>query len=65
MAVNKKKYLVLNMCDFCSKEIATCKAAPVFSKDVKLGSNKVEPEVAVIACDKYKSPVDVLRKQFH
>lgn len=62
---NEKKYLTLNMCDFCSNEVETCGAAPIYSKDVKLTVCAVEPINAVIACDKYKSPVDVLKKQFH
>lgn len=60
-----KNYLTLNMCDFCSNEVETCGASPIYSKDVKLTSFKVEPPNAVIACDKYKSPVDVLKRQFH
>lgn len=64
-AVKEKKYLTLNMCDFCSLEYPACKATPLFSKGSSLNDVKLDPENAVIACDKYKSPVDILRKQFH
>ena len=53
------------MCDFCANEITTCQANPILSKSLNLSSGTLEPENAIIACDKYKSPVDVLKKQFH
>ena len=62
---NDKKYTTLSMCDFCANEITTCQANPILSKSLNLSSGTLEPENAIIACDKYKSPVDVLKKQFH
>ena len=62
---NKQDYQVLNMCDFCANEIATCMASPIFSQSLDLGSNKIKPENAVLACDRYTNPVTALKKQFH
>lgn len=60
-----KQLKTLNMCDFCSKEIQTCGAKTVPSKEIGTDQRAVHTPDAVIACDGYESPVDVLKKQFH
>ena len=59
------KFQVIHMCDFCSKEIETCQASPVLGRELKVDHNQLINPDAVVACDKYESPVDVLRKKFH
>jgi len=55
----------LNMCDFCSREIETCGAKMILAKEINPDkSHPMDPD-SVIACDKYKSPVEVLKKKFH
>jgi len=55
----------LNMCDFCSREIETCGAKMIREKELNTDqSNSMDPD-SVIACDKYESPVEVLKKKFH
>ncbi len=55
----------LNMCDFCSREIETCGAKMIRAKELNTDqSNSMDPD-SVIACDKYESPVEVLKKKFH
>ena len=62
---SEKKYQTLNMCDFCSQEITACGAKPLFVKElVAMQKDLANPE-AVVACDRYESPVEVLRRQFH
>ncbi len=53
------------MCDFCSRDYPGCKANPIFAKQVKDEVIKSTNAEAVIACDGYESPVDVLKRQFH
>jgi len=56
----------LNMCDFCSKEITVCGAKTVLAKEIDTDQRAVYGSSdAVIACDGYESPVDILKKQFH
>jgi len=55
----------LNMCDFCSKEIATCGAKTVLTKEIASDQKAFRNPDAVIACNVYESPVDILKKQFH
>jgi len=57
--------IILNMCDFCSHERPDCGAQPVLAEELKLGKQDSYKLSAVIACDKYKSPVDVLKERFH
>lgn len=59
-----EKYRTLSMCDFCSYEIERCGAQPVFARDLNF-SKPLRDSSAVIACDKYKSPVEILQKRFH
>ena len=60
-----EKFQVINMCDFCSKEIETCQASPVRARELKVEQDRLVNPSAVVACDKYESPVDVLKKKFH
>ena len=57
--------VTLNMCDFCSREIETCGAKMIRSKELNTDQNKLMDPDSVIACDKYESPVEVLKKKFH
>ena len=62
----KKNLQTLNMCDFCTHERKSCEAEPVLSQDVALGNNsQLNSKEAVIACDKYASPVELLQKKLH
>ncbi len=62
----KKILQTLSMCDFCTHERKSCEAAPVLSQDVTLkNSSKLDSQEAVVACDKYASPVELLKKKFH
>ena len=61
----EEKLQVIHMCDFCSKEIETCQARPVRGHQLKIDPGRLINPDAVVACDKYESPVDVLKRQFH
>ena len=61
----QKKYQKLNMCDFCSQDYPDCKAQPYFASQVIDKGPELKNQKAVIACDKYESPVDALKRQFH
>ena len=62
----KKILQTLNMCDFCTHERKNCGAEPVLSQDVTLkNGSKLDSQEAVVACDKYASPVELLKKKFH
>jgi hypothetical protein len=56
----------LNMCDFCTHERNNCGAEPVLSQKVALiNGDQLGSQDAVVACDKYESPVELLKKKFH
>lgn len=55
----------LNMCDFCSQEIETCGAKTTLAKEFYPDQSKLMAPDSIIACDKYESPVEVLKKKFH
>ncbi len=55
----------LNMCDFCSREIETCGAKKIRANEFITDKGKLINPDAIIACDKYESPVEVLKKKFH
>lgn len=57
--------IILNMCDFCSHERSDCGANLVLAETLNLEKPTLDQLSAVIACDKYKSPVDVLKERFH
>ncbi len=62
----KRILQTLNMCDFCTHERKSCGAEPVLSKDVTLNNgSQLDPQEAIIACDKYASPVELLKTKFH
>ena len=62
----KKILQTVNMCDFCTHEIQSCGAEPVFSREVSIThGSKLDSQEAVVACDKYESPVDLLKTKFH
>ncbi len=54
--------ITLNMCDFCSHERQECNAQPIMADKLDLGP---EHKDSVLACDKYISPVDILKERFH
>ena len=55
----------LNMCDFCSREIETCGAKKIRAKELTTDRGKLMDSDSIVACDKYESPVEVLKKKFH
>ena len=56
----------ISMCDFCTHERKSCGAEPVHSQDVTLNNGfQLDSQEAVVACDKYESPVELLKKKFH
>lgn len=57
--------IILNMCDFCSHERPDCGADPVLAEKLNIENQTSSPMSSVIACNKYKSPVDVLKERFH
>ena len=59
------KFQVLHMCDFCSKEIETCEASPRRARELKVETDQLANPSAVVACVKYESPLEVLKKRFH
>lgn len=62
----KKILQTLNMCDFCTHERNSCSAEPTLSQSVALNNgSQLDSQEAVIACDKYESPVELLKKKFH
>ena len=56
---------MLNMCDFCSHERSDCGAQPALADQLNLENLDSSQQGYVIACDKYISPVDVLKERFH
>jgi hypothetical protein len=62
----KKILQTLNMCDFCTHEKNGCGAEPTLSQSVALNNgSQLDSQEAVVACDKYESPVELLKKKFH
>ena len=56
----------LNMCDFCTHERNSCGAEPVLSQNVTLhNESQLDSQEAVVACDKYESPIELLKTKFH
>ncbi|QPJ61526.1 MAG: hypothetical protein G3M70_06335 [Candidatus Nitronauta litoralis] len=55
----------INMCRFCTKEFPSCEANPVRSGELKLPSESIDSDRSVVACDRYESPVEVLKTRFH
>ncbi len=56
----------LSMCDFCTHEIENCGAEPILSHEVSVNNgSQLNSQEAVVACDKYASPVELLKKKFH
>jgi hypothetical protein len=61
----KKSLITLNMCDFCSHERSGYGAQPVLVDSLNLDNMDSDQKNSVVACDKYISPVDVLKERFH
>lgn len=59
----EKEYHVINMCDFCANEVETCHADPIYSKVANNDEVTLATLKAVIACDKYLSPVQRILSQ--
>jgi len=55
----------LNMCDFCSREIDSCGAEMIRTKELYPDQSKLTAPDSIVACNKYESPVEVLKKRFH
>ncbi len=62
VVMEENAMITLNMCDFCSLERLECGAQPILADLLNLG---LEPKDSVLACDKYISPVDILKERFH
>jgi len=64
--LTEKTFQTLSMCDFCSREREQCGAEPILIRDIsRTGTFKLDSDDAVVACDLYESPVDLLSKKFH
>lgn len=61
----RNSMLTLNMCDFCSYERSDCGAQPALADLLNLENLDSEQKGSVVACDKYISPVDILKERFH
>jgi hypothetical protein len=62
----KKNLQTLNMCNFCTHERSSCDAEPILSQNVTLNNGfQLDSQEAVVACDQYESPVELLKKKFH
>jgi hypothetical protein len=62
----KKNLQTLNMCDFCTHERKSCGAEPVLSQNVTLNNgSRLDSQEAVVACGKYESPIELLKKKLH
>jgi hypothetical protein len=57
--------VTLNMCDFCSLETETCGAIQVSAKELNTSQGNIMAPDSVLACEKYESPVEALKKKFH
>jgi hypothetical protein len=55
----------LNMCDFCSREVETCGAKKLHANKLFADQGKLAGSDSIVACDKYESPVEILKKKFH
>ena len=56
----------ISMCNFCTHERKNCGAEPILSQSVTLNNgSQLDSQEAVVACDKYESPVELLKKKFH
>ena len=62
----KKILQTLCMCKFCTHERNSCGAEPILSQNVTLNNgSQLDSKEAVVACDKYESPVQLLKEKFH
>lgn len=62
----EKTLQTLSMCDFCTREREQCGAEPILSREIfRTNGFMLDSDEAVVACDKYESPVDSLNKKFH
>ena len=61
----KEPMITLNICDFCSHERSDCGAQPILVDSLSLDNLSSDQKRSVVACDKYISPVDVLKERFH
>lgn len=57
MEHNRKKFRVMNMCDYCVNEITTCNANSLSSDMIRADLDNLDSSRAVVACDKYENPV--------
>lgn len=55
-----KNYRVINMCDYCTNEIISCNAHPVWSNMIPGLKDNLESLESVVACEKYENPVAAL-----
>ena len=62
---SKQSMITLNMCDFCSHGRSECGAQPVLVDSLNLDNLDSDQKHSVVACDKYVSPVYVLKERFH
>jgi hypothetical protein len=62
----EKVLQTISMCNFCTHERENCGAEPILSQDVNLNNgSQLDSQESVVACDKYESPVESLKKKFH
>lgn len=65
MAQDTVVHQTINMCRFCTKEFPSCGAQPVLSGELKLPAESIDSDQSVVACDRYESPVEILKTRFH
>jgi hypothetical protein len=61
----ENQWQTINMCDFCTREIETCQAQPVWSREIQRDARSLDSNESVVACDRYESPVAMLQKRMH
>ena len=61
----KKMFQTIDLCRFCTKEYPKCGAKPIYSEAIRMKSGQLDSDESVIACDKYESPVEILKRKFH
>ena len=65
MDQKSKRFQTVDMCRFCTKVFPKCGADPVRSESLNLAPQVLDRSDAVVACDLYESPVEILKTRLH